>query len=178
MKDIKQKRDIDITNFPQDLKQNLQALNVLIKTISQKYSISFGQTIQLIKQSEQIMIPTFILRDQKLGILESVVKYLKEEFKLPYKSIAKILDRDNRVIWITYSKAIKKKKERLEFKEPNYWIPSSLFTEKNLGPLESVSRYLVEEAQMELSQIASLLNRDSRSIWGCYNRSKQKLGKK
>ena len=87
------------------------------------------------------------------------------------------MNRDDRVVWVTYNKAIKKKKEKFVVAEPNYWLPISVFTDTNLGPLEAVSKYLVEVSKIEINDIAKLLSRDNRSIWACYNRSKKKLNK-
>ena len=44
----------------------------------------------------------------ELSILESVVKYLKENYKLNYNQIGKILKRDQRTIWTVYNRAMKK----------------------------------------------------------------------
>ena len=64
------------------------------------------------------VIPSCILRDKKLGIIESITKYLKEEFKLSYHQVALLLKRDDRVVWVTYNKAIKKKKQLQARRKP------------------------------------------------------------
>ena len=163
------------------LKKNLEAIDIFITSVSKTYSLDYQEVIGLLSQKEKLqsaLIPTFILRDRKLGILESVTKYLKENLELPYRKIAGMLNRDDRVVWVTYNKALEKKKEKFVISEPNYWLPVSVFTDKELGPLESISKYLVENAKMEYSEIAKLLNRDSRSVWSCYRKSKLKTKKK
>lgn len=166
-------------NISEELKKNLDACDVFIQNISEKYALSFEQVLELLKKKgkKDILIPSFILRDRKLGILEAVTKYLKEELDLTYHKIAVMLKRDDRVVWVTYNKAIKKKKEKFVIEEPNYWLPISIFTDKKLGPLETISKYLVEHAKLNIKDIAKLLNRDSRLIWSCYNRAKKKLSK-
>ena len=164
-----------------ELKKNLDALNVFIENTAEKYSISFDEILYRLRKKEvetDIVIPSFILRDGNLGILEAVTKYLKEEIKLTYHKIAVVLNRDDRVVWVTCSKAMKKKKERFAVAEPNYWLPVSVFAETNLGPLEAISKYLIDEAKLDFNEAAKLLSRDNRSIWACYNRSKSKLNKK
>lgn len=170
-------KDIIEKSFHQNLKRNLNALNVFIENISEKYSLSFQEILDLLRKEEKkdIAIPSFIFRERNLGILEAVAKYLKEELDLTYHKIAVLLNRDDRVVWVTYNKAIKKTKERFVIAEPNYWLPVSIFADANLGPLEAISKYLVDDAKLDFSEIANLLNRDNRSIWACYKRSKKKL---
>ncbi|HLG24817.1 MAG TPA: hypothetical protein VI564_07855 [Candidatus Nanoarchaeia archaeon] len=159
-----------------NLKKNLDALDVFINNISDKYSISFDEVISMLKKKDEdfFEIPSFILRDENLGILEAVTKYLKEEFGLTYHKIAKLLNRDDRVVWVTYNKASKKKKEKFSVGEPNIMIPVFVFSNTFFGPLESLSKYLVEEKKMDFISISKLLKRDNRSIWACYHRSKSK----
>ena len=57
---------------------------------------------------KEILIPLSILKNRKLGALESIVTYLKDELHLTYAEIAKLTNRDNRTIWATYHKAKKK----------------------------------------------------------------------
>ena len=175
-------KDYDAKDVPisENIKKNLDALHVFIENISEKYTLSFDEILNQLKEKKgkkDILIPSFILRERNLGILEAVTKYLKEEINLTYHKIAVMLNRDDRVVWVTYNKAIKKKKEKFVVAEPNYWLPVSVFANTNLGPLEAVSKYLVDEAKIEFNDIAKLLNRDNRSIWACYSRSKNKLNK-
>jgi len=53
-------------------------------------------------------VPISIFSNLKLSILESIVKYLKEEMKFSYHNIAVLLKRDDRTIWTIYNRAIKK----------------------------------------------------------------------
>ena len=168
---------VNAIHISENLKRNLDALNVFIANISEKHALSFEEIISLLKQKESkdILIPTFILRDVNLGVLEAATKYLKEELNLTYHKIAVLLNRDDRVVWVTYNKAIKKKEERFIVDEPNYWLPVSIFTDKKLGPLEAISKYLVDDSKLNFKEIAKLLNRDNRSIWACYRRVSGKL---
>ncbi|MCP6727622.1 MAG: sigma-70 region 4 domain-containing protein, partial [Patescibacteria group bacterium] len=54
-----------------------------------------------------IFLPTSILRNRKLTILESIIIYLKEK-GMKYSEIAELLERDQRNIWTIYSRAVKK----------------------------------------------------------------------
>ena len=164
---------ISTSESPEDLKKSMEVLRVFASGISERYSISIEEVLKQLSQSEKkILISTFILRDKRLGVIESVVKYLKEDVGMSYHEIAELLDRDDRVIWTTYNKSIKKKKEKFTLGEPSVFLPVSIFTEKS-GPLVAVSKYLVEKCGMDYASIARLLNRDSRSIWACYQKSRK-----
>ena len=53
-------------------------------------------------------------------------------------------------------------------------LPLSVFQNK-LSPLELVTRYLKQEENLKFSQIAKILNRNERTIWGAYHKSLKKL---
>jgi len=84
-------------------------LNRNDRTIWGSYSSSLKKRKEpfSIKESKY-NIPLSAIGNSKLGILESVVLYLKEKINLRYRSIAQILNRDERTIWTTYKRAIKK----------------------------------------------------------------------
>jgi hypothetical protein len=53
-------------------------------------------------------------------------------------------------------------------------VPSSIFLDRELAPLESISEYLKDEKGLTYHEIAVLVGRDDRTIWTCYNRVKKK----
>ena len=57
-------------------------------------------------------------------------------------------------------------------------VPSSIFLDRELAPLESISEYLKEEKGLTYHEIAVLVERDDRTIWTCYNRVKKKRAAK
>lgn len=52
-------------------------------------------------------------------------------------------------------------------------IPAGIFSAE-LGTLETVTKYLKENKGLRLTEIALILNRDTRTIWGAYNSSRHK----
>ncbi|MBI2507681.1 hypothetical protein HYV89_01900 [Candidatus Woesearchaeota archaeon] len=52
-------------------------------------------------------VPVSALTDRKLGVLESVVKFLKENYELNYSEIGRLLGRDPRTVWTAYSRGKK-----------------------------------------------------------------------
>lgn len=57
-------------------------------------------------------IPLSILDDRRLGALESIVAYLRDEMGYRFSDIGKYLKRDERTIWTTYHRAKVKVNER------------------------------------------------------------------
>ena len=160
------------------LKRNLDAVEVFIDSISEKYALPFQDVLEMLGKKvpkEAIQIPSCIFREKNLGIIESVSKFLKEEHKLTYHNIAVLLKRDDRVIWVTYNKAIKKKKEGFNLTGPIQWLPVSVFTDDILGPLESISVYLIDNVGMDVKEACALLNRSYNSVWVCYQKAREKL---
>ncbi len=158
------------------LNNDLNAIDTFIGNFIEKYDIPFQKVIEMLREKgEQVkptLVPSYILRDRKLGILECITKYLKEEFKFSYHQIAGLLKRDDRVVWVTYNNAAKKKKEKFAVKEPNVWLPISIFTDKNFGPLESITVYLYDQSKLSFNEIAKLLDRDNRTIWAVYHKQR------
>ncbi len=112
-------------------------------------------------------IPTYIFT-KDLGILESTVKYLKQEQNLKLSKIAKLINRNPRTIWSTYRKSIKK--QDYQKKDKFIIIPISVFSNRAFPPLKSLVKYLKEECSLRYSEIAGLISRDQRTIWVTYNR--------
>lgn len=53
-------------------------------------------------------------------------------------------------------------------------VPSSIFFDRDLAPLESITEYLKEVKGLTYHEIAVLVGRDDRTIWTCYNRAQKK----
>lgn len=155
----------------------LDALSTFVEHFTNTHHIPFDELLSLLKErhdrKKPTLIPSYIFYGKKLGILESVVKYLREEFKLTYHQIAVLLQRDDRVIWVTYNRASKKQKEPFFIEDPNVWLPVSLFTIKTLGPLQSIVVYLKDHSKLSFNEIAKLLNRDNRTVWAVYHRKRK-----
>ena len=57
---------------------------------------------------------------------------------------------------------------------PEESLPVEIFATK-LSPAEAVVKYLKENCKLRFRDIALMLNRDERSVWGSYDRAKQKI---
>jgi len=58
------------------------------------------------------------------------------------------------------------------------YLPLSVFNNLSLSALETITKYVKEEIGLNYRKIASLLNRDERTIWGAYYSSKKKMGQR
>ena len=99
-----------------------------------------------------------IQNDKSYQILKIAIKDLKENYRVSYDEIFKLIKSE------TVSKEI--------------LIPISIFDDKDLSALEVICKYLKEELDLNYSKIALLLNRDSRTIWTTYKNSIKKRKEK
>lgn len=88
-------------------KQDIK-IDVLLSNIKKRFNLSAEEIIELFKEDE-IKIPISIF-DDKLGMLESISLYLKDELNLSFNQIARLLKRNYKTIWTSYDKAKKKVK--------------------------------------------------------------------
>ena len=111
--------------------KKLSCLETIVKYLRENLNLSNKEISKLIKRSEKTIwqaynsarkkyslkfkvkfskyyIPVSVLSDRKLSVLESIVKYLHENFELNYSEISRLLQRDSRTIWTVYSRARKK----------------------------------------------------------------------
>jgi len=116
--------------------------------------------------------------NRKLSILESVVKYLKEERNLENKDIARIIKRDSKSIWAIYNNSQRKFKGKLRVDIDSLDIPFDIFANKKFSASECLIGYLKDKIGLRYSKIALLLHRNDRTIWTIYQRYKNKGGKK
>lgn len=171
----KKKEAIDKELFSED---TLLAIELLIENIRKKHNVSYEKCLDIINKrinnKKSILIPCSIFKQRTLGILEVITKYLKEHHSLSYKEISVLLNRNERTIWATYNATKKKNKEKFNIKESKVNVPVSIFTNRNLGPLEVLTTHLKDDHNLSYHDIAILLNRDDRTIWTAYNRSLNK----
>jgi len=121
---------------------------------------------------EDLSIPITIFTN-KLGGLEGLVKYLRENLGLTYHEIAELLNRDDRTIWTAYNKSVKKQPTKLIIKKTLIFMPIPILKNRKLTILEAIIVYLKDKG-MRYIEIAELLNRDQRNIWTIHNRAIKK----
>lgn len=94
-----------------------------------------------------------------------ILNFLQEEEKISHEKIIETLEK------ITTHLKKTKPEEKKE-----YSIPITIFSNRTLSTLEHIITYLKEHHKMRYKEIATLLNRDQRTIWTTYQRAKKKRG--
>jgi len=132
---------------------------------------------QEIFSKKEISIPIGIFSNDALSSLEAIVKYLKEELKLKFSRITKILNRSSKTIWATYQKTTKKMPDPFGAVSRDVIIPASAISNRSFSTLESVVGY-VKDLDYSNHEVAEILHLDDRTIWTVYDRVKKKRGQK
>lgn len=151
--------------------QTLEKVRELTGILKKKHGLSLKDIDSLLER--ELRFPDSIL-NEKLTVLEAVVKYLKENRELSLKDISDVIGRDQRNVWHIYNKARKKIPEKFLAENVKFWIPISIFSGTKLSALESLVAYLKDEFSLSYHEIAVLLKRDDRTIWTVYQRAIKK----
>jgi hypothetical protein len=147
----------------------LAELQEVAGQIERRYRMTPRQVVEYLAAPQQIAVPLALFANRKLGVMETIVKYLREEENLQWKEIAKLLNRDNRVVWTTYQKAQRKDHRQNIAESPAHPIPIKIFAEKKFASLETLAKYCKTQG-MSNAEIAHALKRDIRTIWTVVNR--------
>lgn len=132
---------------------------------------------QEITGKKEACIPIGVFENDSLSSLEAIVKYLKEELKLKFSKIGKLLNRSNKTIWATYHKASRKMPSSFGSISKDIMIPASKIADRSFSTLESVVGY-IKELDYSNHEVASMLHLDDSTIWTVYDRIKRKRGMK
>jgi len=154
---------------------NKERFVLLIKLLrksndSRVLSLVLSEYNELSGNKHDSIIPISIF-SREIGVLESIVKYMKENLKMTYKEISERLGRDERTIWSAYSNSVKKKRKKFLTSKDKFCVSLNVF-KKELTALESIVYYLKEDG-MRYSEIGKVLDRDERNIWKVYKRAKE-----
>ena len=155
----------------------------LLDTLSymKEQGLSSEEIMELINKllkvevKEEIKVPISVFKNDKLGSLENIVKYLRENLLLSFKQVAELTNRNEIALAVTYRNAKRKLAEKFVVTEISpYSIPVSILKDRNLSVLENIAAYLKDTFGLAYHKIAVLLNRDDRTIWTVYQRARKK----
>jgi hypothetical protein len=124
--------------------------------------------------TSQPKIPLSLFSNRSLGVLEVLVKFLKENQNLTYSDIAQLLNRNDRTIWTTYKKAQKKHSQPFDAAGEKTVVPCTVFLDRSLGPLQALTLYTRDEMKFSFNEISQMLNRDYRTVWLSYQNGKRR----
>lgn len=145
--------------------------------LSPEEIIEFVNKSLKVEAKEEVKVPISVFKNDKLGSLETIVKYLRENLLLSFKQIASLTNRNDVALAVSYRNAKKKLSDRFVEEISPYHIPISILQNRKLSVLENIVSYLKDTFGLAYHKIALLLNRDDRTIWTVYQRAKKKHGK-
>lgn len=139
-----------------------------------KYGYSDEQIYEAFVKGEEkaLLIPVSIF-STNLAPSEALIKYLRETQDTNYHEISVLINRNERGVWASYQRAIKKMPSKFEIIE-TIFVPVSIFSNNNFSILECLISYLKDIDHMKNSRIAVLLKKNPSNIWTIYNRTKTK----
>ncbi len=146
-----------------------------LQTNIESHNVNYNLTISHpeISYSKEISLPLSVLQNN--SSLEAIVFYLKDILGLRFNEIARLLNRNQKTIWVTYSNA-KKKKISLDLRNNSgLMLPLSIFISRNFSILETIVFHLRINQLLSFNEIAKLLGKNYRTIWTVYKRSLKKL---
>lgn len=159
-----------------ELSQILDQFGHKYQLIPNQFSILLQKVASLVPEGQrEFAIPVSIFDNDKLGCLEAIVKFFREEYRLPYKEIARLLRRRAPSLVCSYTFAKKKLSTRLPVDWEGYIIPTSVIGEHGLSVLESIVWHLSTKYHLRLREISRVLRRDSRTVWTVLNEAKKKI---
>ena len=155
----------------------------IIAQIAKKHKLDIKQVITLMENKDRyIYLPIGIFRS-KLGPLEAVVRYMKDNLHYNFSQIAKFLSRDETTVWTSYNNSLQKGKIILDLelkdikniKKSDLIVPLSIFSERSISILEALCLYLKQNFKLNYREIGMLLERNERTIWTVVSRASKKL---
>ncbi len=129
------------------------------------------------ESKKEACIPVGVFGNDYLSSLEAIVKYLKDDLKLKFSKIGKLLNRSSKTIWATYHKAAKKMPSSFGAISREIMIPVSAISNRSYSTLESVVGF-IKDLDYSNHEVALMLHLDDRTIWTIYDRVKKKRGMK
>ncbi len=130
----------------------------------------FIRFIKLKQKKKIVNIPCEIF-EKRVSLFESIVKFLREQHKLSYKEISKLLKRKPSTIGVVYMNAKLKSKLSYSTIKPKVMVNANIFSHK-LTILESIVIELKEK--FSLKEISQIIKRSYGTVWATY---KKGLGK-
>ncbi len=156
-----------------------QVIDRAVDELCAKLGISKGQVLQLLRHQEKsVLIPVSIFSNSQLSGLELVCKYLRDNLSIRFSDIARLLSRDYRTVWATYSIANRKCRDALAVPKGECFFPVFILANRELSVLEAIVSYLKDELGLRFSEIAAAMHRDQRNVWTVYSRARKKLQEK
>ena len=98
-----------------------------------------------------------LIRRKKKRLVEQFENEIKSKYGISFEDVVKVV--------------------RKETAAEKTFVPASVFN-NDIGPAEALVKYMKENLNLKLRDIAKLLKRDERTIWTTYRNSKKKMAEK
>ena len=121
-----------------------------------------------------VHIPISAFNNDYLSSLEAIVKYMRENLLLTFRQIGDLTSRNQIALAVSYRAAKKKFPGKLSDEISAYKIPVSILKNRRLSVLENIVCYLKDSFNLNYHAIATLLNRNDRTVWTVYQRARKK----
>ncbi|MBR9699934.1 hypothetical protein GOV09_05745 [Candidatus Woesearchaeota archaeon] len=178
LKDLKEQKEKRLGKVYLQEKSSLVKLDSLFSELSQKYGMDYQNVAQLLRRFQSYLTIPASLFKTRVSPLEAVVLFLHLKYKCTQTQMAEILHRDHTTIWTTLDNAWKKttKAQFLQsIEESEILIPVHLLSNRRLSILEVVASYIKDKYSLKYREIATLLDRDDRTVWTVIDRARKKL---
>lgn len=146
-----------------------------LRFMKEKHNMSLQELISLYNESTSRDNVPVVVFSFPISPAEALCKYLKENIGLNFHEIGELINRDERGVWGSYHRAVKKMAAKFSFSSDALCVPVSLFHNRSLSILEHVVHYLSFELKMKNKDIAKLLNKKQAVVHTTLQRA---LGKK
>ena len=86
------------------LDRSLSEIALLLEKVEKEFDISKKKALELLsdKLDSEINVPLSVFESRKLGQLEAITKYLREEHRMRYSEIARLLKKSEPVVGVVY----------------------------------------------------------------------------
>ncbi|MBI2134836.1 hypothetical protein HYU09_02520 [Candidatus Woesearchaeota archaeon] len=139
----------------------------------EKIELIASLMLSLKEKASRDSVPVSIFDNDKLSILEALVKYMKENLKMRFVLIGSMLKRSDKTIWTTYQKSRQKMPMPFSSSVSDINIPTEKFSNRKFTTFEILVDHL-KSINLTNHEIGVRLHRDDRTIWSVYDRTKKK----
>lgn len=156
----------------QNVESLVSQIDIAMNLLENVYGVKSSQVNEILLRRKQMKGVPLSIFNEKLGALESIVKYMKENLMLNYSTISKLLKRNQGPIGVTYRRSKQKVSVCLDDTSDEF-IPFEVFTNSKYSVLENIVMHLVLRGY-SVNEVAIILCRNKQTIWTIVRRARAK----
>ena len=124
-----------------------------------------SKTLKAIRVNPSFRILSLALHDLKVKVKDPSLHAIKSDSSFHILKLALQEPKEK------YDAGARDLKSLFEEKPARVMLPVSIFNNNKLSSFEIICKYLKEELGLKISEIASMTNRDHRTVWSTYSNS-------